>query len=63
MGLYSNMSHAAGCSAVAASVSTAAVSRLDCGDYNARQDIEFRMPRTGTPLLLPVQAADSDGSD
>ena len=49
--LYSSMSHAL-CSVIPASVS---MDRLNCGVYTAQQDIEFRMPRVGTPLLLPVQ--------
>ena len=53
MELYSSMSHARRCG-VAASVSNAPASRLDCGGYTAQRDIVFRMPLTGTPLLLPV---------
>jgi hypothetical protein len=48
------MSHVR-CSAIVTSVSTAGVSQLNCGGFTAQQDIEFRIPRAGTPLLLPVQ--------
>jgi hypothetical protein len=43
------------CQCAALLAASVSMSRLNCGAYTAQQDIEFRMPRIGPPLLLPVQ--------
>jgi hypothetical protein len=50
------------CSCFRTSVSTAAMSRLNCGGYTAPEDIEFRMPRVRWHATVDP-SAHSDGGD